>query len=134
MQNFVEWATEEQNSLLYVFRGTWNWDEVEDTVIEGDLLMNEVMHPVNIILDIQNAGNLLGPGFLVHARRIFGVAHPNCSGRIVLIQADPTIHSVHTLLNRAFSPIFSQIDVYYADSYEEAARLLSHRNGHPNTY
>jgi hypothetical protein len=104
-------------------------------VIYADDLMSSVGHPVDIILDIQNVGNMLGPGFLVHSRRIFSVAHPNCSGRIILIQPDAMLRSVHTLLNRAFSSLFVQVDVYYADSYDDAFAILSTRkNGHPNAF
>lgn len=124
MHNSVRWITEEQNSLLYTMRGPWNWDAVNEMLIIGDELMDSVDHPVSVILDIHDVGNMLGPGFLVHSRRIFSSVRPNCSGRLILMQPDSMLRSVHTLLERAFSPIFSQIYIQYAETLDHALLLL----------
>lgn len=125
MQNSVRWTTEEKNSLLYTMRGPWNWDAVYEMLIVADELMNTVNHPVDVILDIQEVGNMLGPGFLVHSRRIFTSVRPNCSGRLILMQPDSMLRSVHTLLDRAFSTIFSQMQVQYAETIDHALLLLN---------
>jgi hypothetical protein len=54
----VAWDNADKTICKYAFEPGWNWQDYQEAIKEAEALLNEVTHPVNIIMDFQRAGML----------------------------------------------------------------------------
>lgn len=80
----VIWDNPEQTILRYVFKPRWNWNDLHTAMKEATLLMDEIDHRVDIIMDVSSA-SLIPSGAIAQAQKAFATPkHANAGITVVV--------------------------------------------------
>lgn len=87
MSIMVEWDNESQTAVRMVYEGTWNWRDHFLALDAVSALMSMVLHPVDLILDLQNSMPL-ADSTAWHVAHPHKALHECWSGRTTIISPD----------------------------------------------
>src|SRR5512147_2049402 len=79
----VNWDDMDQTILLCLFEGRWSWDELHAAVMEAMHLLDGQDHPVDFILDMEQARGIPMNG-MAQMSRFSGVTHPHMRLRVIV--------------------------------------------------
>lgn len=117
----VRWLNPEKTVILFVYIHPWSWDDLADAREQRDRLMNEVEHPVTVIIDL-SASRQLPPNIFAGIRRVWEKKHAK-SGKIILVGANPLIRSASDVLMRLTPGMLPHVRM--TKTLEEAYELLN---------
>jgi hypothetical protein len=73
----VEWENEARTNIKYVYQQGWSWQDYQDAIKAGGKMLDEVTHPVNVIMDFHNAGMLPNGAISQVQKALTYPRHPN---------------------------------------------------------
>jgi hypothetical protein len=116
----VDWYTREQNIVVYQFVHPWTWDDYHAAAKKAWVMINNVQHIVDIILDFSSSHSI--PAHAVkHFKR--EATHPHANrGLIIIVGANAFIRAVGKKLVKAYASMAQSLQ--YAATYDEAALLI----------
>ncbi len=122
----VEWDDAERTAVRFEIDGDWNWDELNWANVQARRLLDSSDHKANLIFDLQH-GNWLPRGHLRRSRILAADAHPNCTGRAVLVGVDEFTSTFESLLRKTygFTRESRARTVFYAHTLNEARTILA---------
>ena len=82
-----QWDNDEKTIIRYTASGVWNWNEFHKHLRRSLLWFDQVSHPIEMIIDLRG-GNKLPAGAVGHLRSIGAKAHPNSTGRAIVLGVD----------------------------------------------
>ena len=111
--------------IFYVdFEPPWTWQEFDARVETMQHTIQEIPHPVALIVDVSNVGRLRSGNVLEHLRYSDSLMPENVN-TTVLVGAPYSVITFMSILMR-IRPRVKQI-VVYAESIEEARELIHER-------
>ncbi|MCA0454983.1 MAG: hypothetical protein LCI00_13505 [Chloroflexi bacterium] len=116
------WNNEAKREIALTFDIRWTLEEFYDVdlVIKG--LMDEVDHPVHVLLDIRTS-KMMPEGFMSAVQNIARKPHPNM-GLMVMIGLNIFIRSFIMVYRKIYPHKPGEWVIYYAKNYEEAAAII----------
>jgi len=116
------WDNEEKTIIRYIFQGAWGWEDFYQILAEVHTTMDNVEHPVNLIIDVRKSG-ILPTNALSNISRLRNApASPN-TGRAVLIGGNMFIQRLYVMLHKLYPEMVKQFSL--AQTLEEAQAILS---------
>lgn len=119
----VVWDDAKCTRMLITFEGRWSAAELEAMAVECHRILEQVDHPVDYIVQYQNASWLPSNAF-TQGRKLRQYAHPK-DGRAVIVTSNPIIVELVLLFNAIGDGL--GIPFYFARTVEEARSLLAER-------
>lgn len=121
----VDWANDGHTIIELSFQHGWTWPELHKAIQQADDLITSVTHPVNLVIDIRQAGGL-PRDFMTAAGELFaqGEARPN-EGRKVVVGAGVLIRAGYSAFLKIYGDKLQNRPFLFANSLEEARQVLS---------
>ena len=91
----VQWHDDTQRAVRLTFHAGWTWQGLTAAIDTADGLIGSVAHPVDLLIDLRQAGRLPGD-FMQAAGEVFasGEARAN-EGRRIVIGAGPILRAAY---------------------------------------
>lgn len=123
----VDWDNENRTIIRFQFQRGWTWDNLRAAIGQADDLITSVDHPVNLVIDIREAG-AIPADFMSGATDIFasGEARAN-EGVKVVVGAGRLVRMAYDALRRLYGSKLEGRPFLFASSLEEAYKLLKQR-------
>jgi hypothetical protein len=117
-----QWDNDEKTVIRYRAAGRWNWNDFYKNVSRSLLWLDEVSHPVDVIIDLRG-GDKLPAGAVGHLRSIGAKAHTNSTGRAVILGVDDETQKRLGATDGVYQD--SQRPLRFVDSDEAAYQVIS---------
>jgi hypothetical protein len=121
----VTWADTAHTIVHLQFAPGWGWADVNAAIQQADTMIISQPHPVNLLIDIREAGRLPG-NFMQMAGDLFsqGEARPN-EGKKIVIGAGALIRMAYKGFLKVYGHKLQGRPLLFADSLNEAQTLLA---------
>jgi hypothetical protein len=128
----VGWDNTENTAVLLRYHIGWRLQDLDIAFLEVNSLFESVPHPVDLIIDISNAGQ--APRDTQRRfREIVSKKHRNIR-KVVFVGGRGFISKVLTTITNLLSQIYQPPDLLFAENIEDARILLfSTRSSNENT-
>jgi hypothetical protein len=103
----VRWANPEKTAILFVYVHPWSWDDLYVAREMRDFMMDEVDHPVTVIIDL-SASKQLPPNVFAGIKKMWEKKHAK-SARIILVGTSPLIRSASEVFMRITPGMSSRV-------------------------
>ncbi len=118
----VMWKTEAKRVLVFVFQGHWDVNDFYFATEQGNVLLDEVTHSVDMLLDVQNSRSLPSD-FMNAIRNVTRKAHPN-TGIMVMVGINTFARAFISLYRKVYPKKATEKTIYYAGNYAEAQAII----------
>jgi len=119
----VSWDDIFKTIIRCEFDTTWTWDDVFATNRDIIEMLNSVDHPVCVI-NVMRGQAFPKSGTLIHTKHLFVHIHPNYANHVVFVGRTALIKTFEQIIRKAYAQSMSNIKSAYADSLDEARRLI----------
>lgn len=109
--------------LRYVAEGQWNWNDYHKAVRIAFFSLNNVDHPVDVILDLSQSIKTPS-GAVAHLRTVGKPDHPKLTGRGIIINLDRDTRRKLAGNDENKFEMGDQI-IYFVDDEAQAQALLA---------
>lgn len=122
----VRWIDDTQRAVILTFHPGWTWQALYAAIDTADGLIGSVTHPVDLLIDLRQAGRLPGD-FMQAAGEVFasGEARAN-EGRRIVIGAGPILRAAYGAFLR-LNRKAAERPLIFAGSLAEAQAVLARR-------
>ena len=120
---FIEWADAEKTILRQVFQGRWDVTDFNMVIDAMIVLMGEVKHRVDVILDFSGTTSGQEPTRLLPSLQRFQRVRPANAGAVVYVQANAFLRSLIEIAYKQTRTIKNQ-PFHFAASLPEALAFL----------
>lgn len=118
----VVWKTEAKMVLVFAFEGRWDVNDFFCATEQGNVLLDEVTHSVDMLLDVQNSRSLPSD-FMNAIRNVTRKAHPN-TGIMVMVGINTFARAFISLYRKAYPRKAGEKTIYYASNYDEVQAII----------
>lgn len=119
------WDNNEQNVMRVTFAKVWSWDEFDAIVEQAQLMMDEVHHQVDVIIDMRESGAFPERAFW-RFHKLINTKHHN-RGRVIVVGGNSFIRTLTDTLQRLASDLFDAETFLLVSTIEEARASLFRR-------
>ncbi len=119
----VSWDDIFKTIIRCEFEPIWTWDDV--FAVNRDIIdmLNTVDHPVCMI-NVMQGQSFPKSGTLIYTKHLFVHKHPNYANHVVFVGRTALIKTFEQIIRKAYTQSMSNIKSAYADSLDEARRLI----------
>jgi hypothetical protein len=117
----ISWMTPDKTILVNTYKGAWTTAEVAQAVDANKVLVDEIGHPVPLILDMRQAGTA-PPSLLTISTKVDKELTPLVT-MIILVGASGYVRTISNLFRRVVPKTLERI--HFADTLDEAVALVS---------
>lgn len=119
----VAWHNDKKSILVYTYTGSWNIDEFYITYNEGNVMMDEVDHPVHAIFDVSHSGPLPS-GFISTLRSITSKPHGNLK-HMFIAGANPFVQTFVNVFTKVIPPTSKGHQTFFVSTIDDAVTQLN---------
>ncbi len=120
------WDDDSLETLLCIFNGRWQWDELRDVFRKIKYITDDVEHEVAAIVDIRkgrlNASEIISASGLQFAREVAKMGSDG-TGSVVIVGASKVIQRIFDTV-KSIEPR-ATAHVYFVETQEQARALLA---------
>jgi hypothetical protein len=118
----IVWDNNENSVMRITFGKTWTWEEVDSIVEATKVMMDQVNHQVDQIIDMKNIGGI-PEGAFWRLRKITQTRHHN-QGRVIMVGGNAFVRATMDTLRRIVSDLFEAETFVLVPTVEEARAQL----------
>ncbi|MFN8371807.1 MAG: hypothetical protein U0694_02875 [Anaerolineae bacterium] len=118
----VKWESEEQKVIVFTFENYWTLDEYYDVLKQSNVMMDQVQHKVNMIIDVR-ASKSVPSGFMSALRTVSKHPHAN-SGKVAMIGMSPFIRAFILAVRQVLRKKPEDSWMTIVNNYQEAHDLF----------
>ncbi len=118
----VSWRNDRQTAITICYQRPWDWAEFETARIQLLALLEGTHHPVDLILDVRQAG-APPDGAINRFHKTLQTNHPN-TRQVIFLGERYLVTSFLDVLLRVYGRFNSASLIRFVDSLEEAEALL----------
>lgn len=120
----TSWDDDAKTRIRLDIHSGWTWADLYDAIAASDALIVSVPHQVDIILHLTH-GTHIPTDFMTVAKDLLAKPEPRPNeGKRVIVGAGHLLRFAYHTLQRAFATQLQGRDIHFADSLEDARRLL----------
>lgn len=132
MPILIDWKGDEKNILLLSFPPRWTWNEFKEATEQTAILLAEVNHPADIILDLKNSSVPIS-GSPFEAGNAFFKSMPANRGIIIVVTNAfiRSLASIFKTIDREFGALLypvDSLDEAFSVAADQQARRLTGKN------
>lgn len=121
----VQWDDEAtKQALLFVYEGTWTWDENYKAINDAVPLFNSVDHIVDIIIDMSRSSGYPPGNLLSHFREI-SKRYNERAGHNVIITNNNFVRMMSDVFHRIYKPQKIKGKIFFVKNLDEARKVLA---------
>ncbi len=118
----VNWDNDDKQIILVTYHQPWNWEDFETSLAEISTLLRSVPHMVDLIVDVQDGGELPRDA-LSRFRRMTEKVPPN-QKRLVLVGGDAFDKALMHTVQKTTRTTFRELEMHFVTSLQEARDWL----------
>ena len=117
----ARWLDEEKTILGFIYSGSWEWQEAFDMMATSPQMMDEVDHPVAVVVDM-TTGQQLPSDPLKHIPKLSQGRgkSKNDSGITVFLNANILTKAMQDVIEMTKMPMPKGLVAVYARTYDDA--------------
>ncbi len=118
----VMWKNEAKHEIVLIFEARWTLAEFYEIAEKANTLMDEVTHPVHVIMDVRNS-KILPEGFMNAITNVSRKSHPN-TGIMVMLGVSAFARTFIRWYRMVYPRKPGEKTIYYAGDMDEAQAII----------
>lgn len=119
----VVWDDDEQTIVRFIYSETWDWQTFRNAIVDGNVLMDDVTHPVVSIVDM-SATSYVPPGSISHIKwAVEYSGNHNNSRKVIFVRANTLYQVIVEAVKQSYPNVDLAASFTYVDDLESAREV-----------
>jgi hypothetical protein len=110
----LQWHDAQKSALKLTFTAPWTWDDYEQLSPEIEAAMESVEHPVDLVIDLSEAGDLPEQA-LYHLRNAYSDTSPN-RGQYIFLGATDVFKTLFEAVDRHYTALGGELEYQFVEA------------------
>ncbi|MBZ0304002.1 MAG: hypothetical protein K8J31_29960 [Anaerolineae bacterium] len=121
------WDNEGKTIIRHIFERGWGWTDFHQALEQASVMMDEVDHRVDVILDFRDA-NLIPNGAITQVKKAYTNPKHHNVGTTIVIGANSFMQALVSVGTKLAPNSLENWDVEFARTLDEAYSIVTRKN------
>ncbi|MAU13155.1 MAG: hypothetical protein CL607_25280 [Anaerolineaceae bacterium] len=121
----TRWDNRDKTAILLEFESEWNWEDLEQALLDADAYIISVPHQVDIIIDVE--GSAIPKDFINAIKQLIqsnGDDARHNEGHRIVVGANKTVRTIYNTAQKTFAKQLDGRELLFAADLRDARAIL----------